>query len=238
MLGFLRQSNLRAICDRITGEVMPKNHSEEENKKRREEYEKSREGDFSSYIAMIGEGFASTINRLSQLIGNAHELSVGRYKERLLMNVISDFIPARYSVGSGFVMFPGTNIDSYGNIDSDTRSHEISKELDIIIYDSTNYSVIFKDQDFVIVKPESVRAIVEVKGVLNYEQIDNFMDSFVDFAKKWARASSLYRHFKLPQLKLPGLFVMNWAIAVDKRGRQQSSEKSLMKKIVNKYKAG
>ncbi len=61
MLGFLHQSNLRAICDRTTGEVMPKKHSEEEKKKRREEYEKSREGDFSSYIAMIGEGFASTI---------------------------------------------------------------------------------------------------------------------------------------------------------------------------------
>ncbi len=238
MLGFLRQSNLRAICDRTTGEVMPKKHSEEENKKRREEYEKSREGDFNSYIAMIGEGFASTINRLSQLIGNAHDPSVGRYKERLLMNVISDFIPGRYSVGSGFVMFPGTNIDSYGNSNSDTRSHEISKELDIIIYDSTNYSVIFKDQDFVIVKPESVRAIVEVKGVLNYKQIDKFMGSFIDFAKKWARASSLYRHFKLPPLKLPGLFVMNWAIAVDKRGLQKSSGKSLMKKIVKKYKAG
>jgi hypothetical protein len=50
MLGFLRQSNLEAICDPITGEVMPKKHSEEENKKRREEYEKSREGDFIAFL--------------------------------------------------------------------------------------------------------------------------------------------------------------------------------------------
>ena len=55
--------------------------------------------------------------------------------------------------------------------------HQMSGELDIIIYDSTNYSTIFKDKDIVVLRPESVRVIIEVKSALNYKQKDDFMGS-------------------------------------------------------------
>jgi hypothetical protein len=216
---------------------MPKRISEE-NRNLRSDYEESRQRDLADYMSLIGQGFTSNLNRLSKLLGDTHELSVGRYKERLLMKVIADFIPKRYSVGSGFVIFPGTNIESFSNTSSSQHNHDISRELDIIVYDSLNYSTVFKDEDFVIVKPESVRAIIEVKGYLNNQQINDFMEKFIDFYKKWNRAYCLYETLNLPKLKCPKIFVMNWSISIDKGGRLKSSGKRLMKSIVKRYRDG
>ena len=55
----------------------------------RRKYEKSRERNLTDYWLSIGQEFTYSINRLSKLIGNAHELSTGRYKERLLIDLIS-----------------------------------------------------------------------------------------------------------------------------------------------------
>jgi hypothetical protein len=209
---------------------MSKHYSEQERKKLRDEYNKSRERDLADYFAMIGQGFDSSLNLLSKLIGTAHEPSIGRYKERLLLKLISDFLPKRYSVGSGFVMFPDTEIDSSGN------SHTVSKELDIIIYDSLDYSTLFIDQDFVIVKPESVRAIIEVKGRLNSKAIDDSMNKFIDFHEKWSKATLLYNLLRLPNLKCPGLFMMNWDIGISSNGYPECDEKRLVQRIVANYK--
>lgn len=75
-----------------------KYYSEEQKKQLREDYLVSRKGNLTTYAAMIGEGFSSTLHRLAQIIGGSHEPSLGSYKERLLMNVIKDFIPNRYEV--------------------------------------------------------------------------------------------------------------------------------------------
>lgn len=51
---------------------------------RREQYLDAEQGDLTRYAGMIGEGFASKIDRLPQIIGTSHELSVGEYKESIL----------------------------------------------------------------------------------------------------------------------------------------------------------
>ncbi len=209
---------------------MSKHYSEQERKKLRDEYDKSRERDLADYFAIIGQGFDSSLNLLYKLIGTAHELSIGRYKERLLLKLISDFLPKRYSVASGFVMFPGTESDSSGN------SHNVSRELDIIIYDSLDYSALFIDQDFVIVKPESVRAIIEVKGRLNSNAIDDCMNKFIDFHEKWSKATLLYNSLSLPNLRCPGLFMMNWDIGINSNGYPQCDGERLLEGIVKNYK--
>lgn len=205
----------------------------------REEYLKSRTGDLTSYAEMIGEGFSSTLNRLAQLIGDAHEPSLGAYKERLLMNVISDFIPKKYEVGTGFVLFPGKK-EFIGKEPSDDipwnlRGHKVSKQLDIIVYDSFNYPTVFKDKDFVIVRPEAVKSIIEVKGALDGNQISSFTNLFIDFAKKWAETDSYYREKGLPPLGIPGLFVMNWLVSINPKGRPRSNGKQLRVKIAEHY---
>lgn len=199
----------------------------------RREYEKSRERNLTDYWLSIGQEFTYSINRLSKLIGNAHELSTGRYKERLLIDLISNFIPRKYSVGTGFILFPTVTFSKTEYI----SDHQISGELDIIIYDSTNYSTIFKDKDIVVLRPESVRVIIEVKSALNYKQKDDFMNKFIDLYQKWKPLDTLYQTMGHEKLRCPQLFVMNWNIAIDaKSGKPIIKGENLPNLIVKAYK--
>ena len=86
-------------------------------------------------------------NRVRNLIGDKHWLSDGKYKEDVLRNVISRFLPKIFSVGTGFIL---------------TNEKELSTEIDIIIYENAK-PLLFSQGDFVIVTADSVRAIIEVK---------------------------------------------------------------------------
>jgi len=213
--------------------------SESFDRELREKYLKTRRGDLTTYSGMIGDGFSTMLNRLSQLIGNAHEPSIGAYKERLLMRLIKDSVPKRYDVGTGFVLFPGERQFSGKSPDEDgpwrLNGHKVSKQIDIIVYDSLNFPTVFKDGDFVIVRPESVRSIIEVKGSIDSKQITSFMELFIDFARKWAETDMYYRKNRLTPLCYPRLLVMNWMVSVDTKGRPRTNGQQLRRKITDAY---
>ena len=79
----------------------------------------------------------------------------GRYKEAVLKNVIKRFLPGKYEMGTGFVVKQTKN----------RGEHLSSWQLDLIIYDNES-PILFKEGDFVILTPDSVRAIIEVKANL------------------------------------------------------------------------
>ena len=224
---------------------MAGNKLTDEEKKAREaarrQYESIREADLTGYAEIIGENLGSKINILSKLIGGAHEPSVGSYKERFLANGIRDFIPQKYGVGTGFVLFPkrkdASSVSPMSSIFNALTS-EVSNQLDIIIYDQTNYPLIFRDGDFIIVRPEAVRSIIEVKGFLNINKSDEFMDLFVNFGKKWRDCDMYYQSRGYEsQLRRPGLFLMCWDVAVDTEGRRLGDGKKLRERVAEKYQA-
>lgn len=89
-------------------------------------------------------------DRVRNLIGGQNWGDEGRYKEVVLKNVIRRFLPNEYNLGSGFVVKKnGTN-------------YEISKQIDLIIYDRT-LPILFAEGDFIITTPASVMGIIEVK---------------------------------------------------------------------------
>ncbi|MDO8140265.1 MAG: hypothetical protein Q6358_02095 [Candidatus Brocadiales bacterium] len=89
-------------------------------------------------------------NRVRNLIGNRHWGEEGKYKEAILKNVLRKFLPQNISVGTGFIV--NTN-----------RQEDISKQIDIIIYDNS-YPVLFSEGDFIITTTKNVKGIVEVKS--------------------------------------------------------------------------
>ena len=220
---------------------MPKSYTKNERLLKREEYIKSITGDLTSYAALIGESFASRINLPAQIIRDAHHPSLGRYKERLLMTFLSEFIPRRYDVGTGFVLFPTERLFESGiQKDYDFLSgsdHVVSRQCDIIVYDANEFPTVFRDGEFVIVRPESVRSIVEVKGSISPDDIKSFMTHFIDFGRKWQRCKKFYKdHYQRPELRNPWLFVMAWQVAVDTKGRPKMDGKRLRSKITEIYK--
>ena len=212
-----------------------------ENIDERKAYLRSQKGSLTSYASLLGDSFSHRIDLLSQVIEDVHHESLGRYKERLLSEVISDFLPRQYEVGTGFVVFPSGHVlhnpkGEYAGYYLNRREHQVSKQLDIIVYDATHFPVVFRDRDFVVLRPESVRAIVEVKGTLDDKQIKSAMSLFVDFSRKWRSCRNLYSQWHQPEIKKnPALFLMGFQVGVDKRGRKRMNGKRLRKKIVAHY---
>lgn len=141
-------------------------------------------------------------NRVRNLIGDQHWGEEGRYKEAILRNVVKRFLPNNLSIGTGFV------------IKKDNNEPQISKQIDIVIYDNT-IPVLFSEGDFVVTTYRNVKGIVEVKtririneleeiiqkaeengkligkgifnGIFSYESVGNIDSNNIDRALKEAR---------------------------------------------------
>lgn len=109
--------------------------------------------DFKNYIEYhrsINDELLASRNRVKYFIGGRHNGEDGRYKEILLMNYLKKVLPSTVSVGTGFVR----------------GKEDITNQVDVIIYNH-NIPTLFSEGDFVIVLPESVVGIIEVKTKLN-----------------------------------------------------------------------
>jgi hypothetical protein len=197
--------------------------------------------DLTTYASLIGQSFATKIDSLAKVIGDIHHPSLGTYKERLLASVIRTYIPTSFSVGTGFVLFPrekptGTPVP-VGFDQLNQSDFEVSKQCDILVYDSATFPVVFQDGDFVVLRPESVRAVIEVKGALDNEEIDSIVDHCIDFGRKWNRCRAFYReHHQKPDLSNPMLCAMAWRVDVDDKGLPKTDGSRLRKRIAAKYK--
>ena len=88
----------------------------------------------------------------------------GRYKEAVLKNVIGRFLPEKFKIGTGFVIKQTNN----------RGEHLSSKQIDLIIYDNSG-PLLFKEGDFVMLTPDAVRGIIEVKANLQNQDISEVL---------------------------------------------------------------
>ena len=100
---------------------------------------------------------------------NPHYAERGGEAEDILIKFLNDHLPKRYAATSGFV------IDS---------SNDISKQVDVIVYDAINSPVFRKDERVMILPSDNVAVAIEVKTNLNKEEL-------VDAAQKISRVKSL-----------------------------------------------
>lgn len=200
---------------------------------------KQMNADLTSFASLLGDSFSSKVDMLTQILQNSHYPSLGRYKEKLLANVISEYLPKKYEVGTGFVLFVHDASEERQAIPGFDRlnmgSHTASKQCDIIVYDASSVPLIFKDDDFVIVRPESVKAIIEVKGSANKKEIDKTLDSFLDFGQKWVECQRFYKKHHQPLVKRPSMYAMCWDVSRSKTGRELTDGTKIRKQIATYY---
>lgn len=196
--------------------------------------------DLTGYAALIGESFATRIDLLERVIQESHYPSLGRYKERLLARTIRDFIPRIFEVGTGFVLFPHEDPSPPGGPDHhdllNRSAFSVSRQCDILIYEAATVPPIFKDDDFVVIRPEAVRAVIEVKGSLSLPETQNILDSFIDFGRKW-RATQLFyetHHQALPSP--PALLAMAWQIYKKPNGVPVTTPVKIRERVAKVYK--
>ncbi|MBS3075048.1 hypothetical protein J4429_01165 [Candidatus Pacearchaeota archaeon] len=127
------------------------------------------EQDFKKFYESLNKELIAVKDRVRSLIGKAHWGEDGRYREAVLKNVISKFLPKSCSMGTGFVI---------------NKDKEITKQIDIIIYDSSS-PVLFAEGDFVIVLANTVKAIIEVKSsIKSCNELKNIIKTCEENAKK------------------------------------------------------
>jgi len=114
------------------------------------------------YVTRIAEELKTLSERIEYIIN--HSQTKGNYREYLLRQVLNKYLPEKYSVKTGFI-----------------EGH--SKQCDIIIYDSLNYSTLFKEGDLVVVPEEAVRAVIEVKTTLTSDSLKDAIQSIDSVSK-------------------------------------------------------
>jgi hypothetical protein len=89
---------------------------------------------------------------------------IGDYYEAIVRDAVKEAVSKSFDVGRGVVLA------------ADGRA---SKECDIIIYSAAEYGPLFVSGDIVVVSPESVRCVIQVKGTVS---LDNMGDSIGNLA--------------------------------------------------------
>lgn len=154
-----------------------------------------------------------------------------------MAKALRDYLPNFLEVATGFVLFPrerDDDVDPRFFDELNQASFVPSKQCDLLIFDSNIAPVIFRDEDFVIVRPESVKSVIEVKGSLTPRALNDSLISALDFGMKWRNTQLFYRKHHQQQSNRPSLFVMAWEVKKDRNGYSSISAKKA-REIISKF---
>lgn len=129
---------------------------------------------FRQFSESYVKQFMTEKDRVFKLLGARQQYSSGIFREGLIRDFLEKILPDSISINSGFI---------YGFEVVDN-----SKQLDIMIWDSSKYGPIFKTMEYVILPPEAVIAIITVKSNMSKEDIESGLenlDSVIDLDFKF-----------------------------------------------------
>ena len=130
-----------------------------------------------AYFQSLTQELQALKNRVRHYIKDAHWLSDGLWKESVLRSVLKRHLPKSLEVGTGFIVKDG----------------EVSTQIDILIYDTTK-PILFQDGDFVVVTPDLVKAIIEVKTRLRKADLATELNKLAE-NHHFAASTALCRPF-------------------------------------------
>lgn len=114
-----------------------------------------------------------------------HSGEKGEFREDIINKLIRPFIPERFGIGSGQIF---------------SESGDVSRQIDIVLYDSLFSNVLFKGASSCLFPCESVYGTIEIKSLLNQDELASSVEN-VRSVKKLNRESSDMLDF-LPTVRL------------------------------------
>jgi|GEM_PF-1840623 len=148
-----------------------------------------------NYFFLLSQEFDLRIKQAKEFIKN-HNPSLGAINEEILRKFLKDHLPKWVEVAQGFIL---------------SKDGILSTQCDIIIYNSHFYAPLYRVNDLVIVSPESVIHVIEVKTKINqrmlHEQFPKFRtikticpnaytSIFIFYPPKWKKAIEYINKFK------------------------------------------
>lgn len=120
---------------------------------------------FNEYFRLKAEELLNELSQVRTFI-KKHNPTIGILTEEILRKFLITFLPKGVSVEQGFIV--GAN-------------GELSKQIDIVVYDSHRYAPYYRINDIVVIPSTSVIAIIEVKTTVKsktaFHEIINYFYS-------------------------------------------------------------
>lgn len=119
----------------------------------------------SDYFDFINQELLIELNKVRHFV-KKHNPTIGVLTEEVVRTFLKKHLPSLVTVSQGFVRnFNG----------------ELSKQCDIIVYDSHAYAPVYRTSDIVIVPSESVVVLAEVKTRIDRATFHDVIDYFKSF---------------------------------------------------------
>lgn len=116
----------------------------------------------SNYFECVSQELLGKLAQIKSYI-TKHNPTIGVLTEEILRNFLSNHLPNAVSVEQGFILHD---------------DGELSKQIDILIYDSQSYAPFYRVNDIVVVPAESVIAVIEVKTTITKQIFHSVIDYF------------------------------------------------------------
>jgi len=143
-----------------------------------------------NYFKLVSDELLIKLNQTRQFI-KKHNPTIGILTEEILRTFLKNYLPKSMSVEQGFVL---------------SENGEISKQCDILIYDSIFYAPFYRINDIVVVPSDSVIAIIEVKTTLTKSIFHNVIDFFENNSMITRAKKYLFVYNSCDIAKLEGYF--------------------------------
>lgn len=132
------------------------------------------------------------IKSLSFWLENVHHPSEGGYIEYAVRSYLRKRIPRRFEVSTGFISTLQKNV--VANNQSQI-SRRVSRQFDILIWDSYTFPPLFRADDFVILAPEAVKVIIEVTKSLDSDKLSKDLGKFDDLLDFYSGERLLFKPY-------------------------------------------
>ncbi|MCA9074737.1 MAG: hypothetical protein KDA93_06875 [Planctomycetaceae bacterium] len=170
--------------------------------------------------------------QIEHLIGlNTHSPSEGTYCEALLKEFLRRSLPRHVSVDNGFIRrVMDADLSTGSKAPLPTDADIVTPQLDIIIHDTDHFAPLFRSEDFVVVLPESVRAVIEVKKCLDRSKLE-------DAVGRLAKTTHMLRKWRFERNQLfTGIFAFSLGGDLSPKNKPFSdSFRSVFQNAVDEY---
>jgi len=114
------------------------------------------------YFQLVSDELLIRLNQVKKFI-KKHNPTIGILTEEILRTFLKNNLPKSISVEQGFIL---------------SQNGEMSKQCDILIYDSHYFAPFYRINDIVVVPADSVIAVIEVKTTITKQIFHNVIDYF------------------------------------------------------------
>jgi hypothetical protein len=129
---------------------------------------------------------------LSFWLENVHHPSEGQYLEYAVRSYLRRRIPKRFEISTGFI----STLEVSSQVGGELQAvRKVSRQFDILIWDADTFPPLFRADDFVIVMPESVRAVIEITKCLDARKMREDLEKFDDLEELYSWERQRFRPY-------------------------------------------